>query len=122
MQNFNDCFLTLMGNEGKYVVDDGGPTMWGITQSVATANGYTGPMKMLPLATAQVIAKREYWDKFQCDQFDIRIGFQVFDAAYNGAHPAQWLQQAAGLVVDGIIGPETIHAINSMNPLCVILK
>lgn len=119
---FQKAFTELIGNEGSYTVDDGGATMWGITESVARANGYTGDMHVLPLATAQTIAKSQYWDKYQCDQFDPRVAFQVLDAAYNGGHPAQWLQQAVGIKVDGVIGAQTIAAVRSADPIKVILK
>ena len=119
---FQKAFAQLIGNEGSYTVDDGGETMFGVTEAVARANGYVGDMHVLPLATAQAIAKSQYWDKYQCDQFDARLAFQVLDAAYNGGHPAQWLQQAVGIKADGVIGAQTIAAVRSADPLKVILK
>ena len=120
--SFTDAFAKLIGNEGGYTLDDGGATMYGITEAVARANGYMGDMHNLTLKQAQSIAKTKYWDVFQCDQFDPRVGFQVFDAAYNGGHPAQWLQQAVGIKADGVIGAQTIAAVRSSDPLKVILK
>ncbi len=125
MKNFSDAFDYLLGIEGKYSnhpEDPGGETMYGITARVARSNGYAGPMKDLPLGTAKQIAKKEYWDKYQCDSFDIRIGYQIFDTAYNGGKPAQWLQQAVGAEVDGIIGIQTISSVRSMNPFIVLLR
>lgn len=125
MNIFDDAFQALMGNEGAYSNDPhdaGGETMWGITKRVAVANGYTGDMKDLPQATAKIIAKTQYWDKYMCDQFDPRIGFQVFDAAYNGGKPAQWLQQAAGVTPDGVIGAQTIAAVRATDPLKIIMR
>ena len=124
MSSFDEAFVALIGNEGKYVdnpADPGGATMWGVTERSARAWGYAGDMRDLPLATAQAIAKKEYWDVYQCDQFDPRIGFQVFDAAYNGGHPAQWLQAAAGVTVDGDIGAITIAAIRQSDPLKIVI-
>jgi lysozyme family protein len=46
----------------------------------------------------------------------------VFDAAYNGGHPALWLQKAVGVKMDGIIGPVTIAAVNAADPLQVIMR
>ena len=123
--DFDQAFQQLIYNEGGYVDnpdDPGGATCWGITERVARANGYTGDMQSLPLDTAKAIAKAQYWDPFQCDQFDGRIGFQVLDAAYNGGHPAQWLQQAAGATPDGVIGPQTIAAVKAVDPLLVIMR
>ena len=122
MSVFDDAFTALIGNEGGYTIDDGGATMYGITKSVALANGYTGDMHDLTLTQAQAIAKAKYWDAYQCDQFDPRIAFQVFDAAYNGGHPAQWLQQAAGVTADGVIGAQTIAAVRAIDPLKLIMR
>lgn len=124
MSSFDDAFAALIGNEGAYVdnpADPGGATMWGVTERVARAWGYTGDMQALPLDTAKQIAKKNYWDPYQCDQFDPRIGFQVFDAAYNGGHPAQWLQQAAGVPADGVIGAITAAAVRASDPLKLVI-
>lgn len=124
VSSFEEAFVALIGNEGKYVdnpSDPGGITNWGVTQRVARAWGYTGDMRDLPLQTAQQIAKKLYWDPYQCDQFDPRIGFQVFDTAYNGGHPAQWLQQAAGVTADGIIGAITVAAVRQADPLKIVI-
>lgn len=125
MSSFDDAFTALIGNEGRYVdnpADPGGATMWGITERVARAHGYTGAMQDLPQDLAKSIAKADYWDPYQCDQFDPRIGFQVFDAAYNGGRPAQWLQTAVGVTADGIIGAITIAAVRASDPLKTIMR
>lgn len=68
---------------------------------------------------AQALAKERYWDPYQCDQFNPVVGWLVFDAAYNGGHPAQWLQRAVGVPVDGRIGAVTIAAVRS-HPLAMV--
>lgn len=123
--NFDQCFQLLMGDEGGFVdnpADPGGATCWGVTERVARAHGYTGPMQDLPQATAKAIAKVVYWDPHQCDQFDGRVGFLVFDAAYNGGQPAQWLQRAVGVTQDGVVGPVTIAAVKALDPLLICLR
>lgn len=125
MSSFDDAFTALIGNEGGYsdnAADPGGETMWGITARVAHGWGYAGAIKDLPLDTAKAIAKKFYWDPYQCDQFDPRIGLNVFDAAYNGGHPAQWLQAAAGVDQDGVIGAITIAAVRALDPMTVIAR
>ncbi|MDR7006095.1 glycoside hydrolase family 108 protein [Paraburkholderia strydomiana] len=125
MSAFDDAFSALLGNEGGYVdnpADPGGATRWGVTERVARAWGYAGDMKDLPIETAKAIAKKNYWDAYQCDQFDPRIGFQVFDAAYNGGKPAQWLQQAAGVTADGVIGSITVAAVRAADPMKIIMR
>jgi lysozyme family protein len=125
MSSFDQAFTALMGNEGGYCnnpADPGQETMWGVTERVARAWGYTGAMIDLPQNTAKQIAKSQYWDVYQCDQFDPRIAFAVFDAAYNGGAPAKWLQQAAGATPDGVIGAQTVAAVRSADPLKIIMR
>lgn len=125
MSSFDDAFDALIGNEGGYSnnpKDPGGETMWGITARVARAWGYAGAMKDLPRDTAKAIAKKLYWDPLSLDQFDARVAFQIFDANYNGGHPIIWMQGAAGVKVDGLIGPVTIAAVQNTHPLRFILR
>jgi lysozyme family protein len=125
VSSFDDAFAALIGNEGGYSnnpADPGGETIFGVTARVARAWGYAGDMKDLPLDTAKAIAKKNYWDAYQCDQFDPRIGFQVFDTAYNGGKPAQWLQQAAGVKADGVIGSITVAAVRAADPMKIIMR
>lgn len=125
MSSFDDAFVALIGNEGGYSnnpADPGGETMWGITARVARANGYVGEMRALPQSIAKQIAKMVYWDPYYCDQFDPRVAFQVFDAAYNGGHPVSWLQTAAGVKADGHMGPVSLAAINAADPLKIVMR
>lgn len=125
--NFDDAFDRLMGHEGGYVNhpdDPGGETMWGITARVARANGYTGPMSMLPRERAKSIAKAAYWDRVKADQYDSAIGFQVFDAAYNHGieNAVRFLQRAVGVADDGIVGPRTLAAIRQTSITDVLAR
>lgn len=117
MTAFDDAFSALIGNEGAYTVDVGGPTMWGITEAVARANGYIGDMQALPLETAKAIAKTQYWDAVRCNELPQALAFQVFDAAYN-SEPTQavkWLQAAAHVQVDGVLGKQTMDAVSCLD-------
>ncbi|CAB3782016.1 glycoside hydrolase family 108 protein [Paraburkholderia fynbosensis] len=119
MSSFDEAFDALIGNEGGYVnnpADPGGATCWGVTERVARAHGYTGPMQTLPKETAKAIAKTVYWDPLHCDEYDPRVGFQLVDANFNGGQTVRWAQQAAGTVVDGVLGPNTIGAIKAADP------
>lgn len=123
--SFDDAFDALIGNEGGFSdnpKDPGGATMWGCTERVARAHGYTGPMRELPRETAKAIAKKMYWDPLHLDYFDPRVAFQIFDANYNGGHPVIWMQGAAGVKADGVLGPQTIAAVKAVEPLCFILR
>lgn len=126
--DFSAAFAGLMGNEGGFTIDPHDPgnwtggvvgqgelegTMWGVTCRVARANGYTGRMQDLPQSFAEKLAKPKYWDPYKLDQVSQEVAFAVFDTAYNGGHPAEWLQKAAGVTQDGIIGPATLAAVQA---------
>ncbi|MDY7579345.1 glycosyl hydrolase 108 family protein [Herbaspirillum sp. RTI4] len=125
MTSFDDAFSRLIGNEGGYVnnpADPGGETMYGVTLRVARAFGYAGAMRDLPIETAKAIAKKQYWDPLRLDEFDPRVAFQIFDANYNGGHPVIWMQGAAGVKADGLLGAVTIAAVAATDPLKFIMR
>ena len=118
--NFATAFEKLLGHEGGYAnhpADPGGETMWGITKKVAVENGYTGDMRAMPQSVAMVIYKAKYWDAVQAENLPADLRYIVFDAAVNSGiiQAAKWLQRACGAVDDGIIGPQTIRAANSLS-------
>jgi lysozyme family protein len=118
MSAFETAFSTIAGIEGGFsdrdrAADPGGATKYGITERVAREWGYKGEMRDLPIEIARAIAKAWYWERYQCDQFDPRIAFQVFDAAYNGGYPVKWLQECVGATPDGNIGAQTIAAVRA---------
>lgn len=70
MALFEDFFEDVVGVEGGFVDDkrdSGGATRYGITEAVARANGYNGPMSALPLSLAKNIYKGQYWDALSLD-------------------------------------------------------
>ncbi len=127
---FNKAFDRLMANEGGYVNhprDPGGETMYGVTKRVAIEHGYTGDMRKLTKEFAAKVARKSYWDATRCDDFNPIVAVQVFDAAYNHGprNAIKFLQRAAGLTgkqVDGIVGNQTISAVNKIPPNVVVLK
>ncbi|MDE1906636.1 MAG: glycoside hydrolase family 108 protein [Rhodospirillales bacterium] len=126
--NFQAAFERLLGNEGAYVdnpADPGGATMWGITERVARSWGYDGDMRALPRATAEAIAYNRYWQPHQLDALPAAVGFQVFDAVYNGGPAILWLQRAAGMpadLQDGTMGPKTLAAAVDVVPAQLIAR
>lgn len=79
----------LLEREGGYSdhpADRGGPTCFGITEVVARANGYHGPMRELPRHVAMDIYRRRYWRE---PGFDIiarrseKIAGELFDTGVN---------------------------------------
>lgn len=121
--SFDDCFARLKESEGGYWEDPtGGATNHGITEKVARAWGYLGPMKELPLTTAREIARAWYWTPNRCDQLPPAIAFHVFDTAYHGGSPVQWLQNCVGVTPDGIIGSKTAAAVRSADPAALVMQ
>ena len=122
MGDFGKAFDLLIGNEGGYVnnpKDPGGETNWGITKTVAVANGYAGDMRTMPKETAKGIYKKMYWDKLQCDPSPFVVAFQLFDAGVNhgNSQAVKFLQRALSVTDDGVIGAKTIAAVSKLDDL-----
>lgn len=122
----------LIGREGNYSNqpnDKGGPTMWGVTERVARANGYTGDMRQLPRDRAAQIYRRQYWID---PHFDLvaeifpAVAEGMFDIGVNmgSVHAGTFLQRIlnacngrqslwSDMKVDGLVGRVTIAALRS---------
>lgn len=115
--NFDSAFDLLITHEGgfsNHPDDPGGATMYGVTEKVARAEGFTGSMRNFSLNDAKTIYRKNYWDACRCDQMPDTLRYALFDAAVNsGANQAiKWLQSAVGVKADGIIGPVTQQSVN----------
>lgn len=92
----------LIEREGGYVnhpADRGGATCFGITEAVARAHGYGGPMRDLPRREAVAIYRRLYWLRPRFDQVATRaprLAAELFDTGANmgPAVGATFLQRA----------------------------
>ena len=130
--NLEDQIDSLIEREGGYSnhpSDRGGPTKYGITEAVARAHGYSGPMRNLPREEAAAIYRRLYWHRPRFDQVARRstaVAGELFDTGVNmgPAVAATFLQRAlsalnrdrkdyADLVPDGRIGPATLAALDT---------
>lgn len=124
--DIEDLINEVIVREGGYVNhpnDRGGPTNWGITQTVARAYGYAGNMQALPRPTAVAIYKALYWTRPGFDQLAAicpAIGHELFDTGINMGTTisGRFLQRALNvlnrrqndypdLVVDGACGEKT---------------
>lgn len=125
--NFDQAFDRLLGHEGGYSnnpADPGGETMWGVTAGVARANGYAGSMRDMPRSAAKSIYRKLYWESVKAEQLPAELRFDVFDGAVNSGvrQSVRWLQRAAGMPereVDGLVGPSTMQAVQTVNPAVV---
>lgn len=121
--------LNIEGGYSNHPSDRGGATNWGITEAVARQFGYTGPMKLLPKATALDIYKKLYWDKIGLDwvaSVSVALALELFDTGVNMgvSLPVRWLQRTLNalnrrgkdypdLVVDGSAGGKVKGALEA---------
>lgn len=120
----------ILRAEGGYVndpADKGGETNFGITVAVARANGYTGPMRTLPVTVARAIYLARYITGPKFDQvlaIHAGIGAELIDTGVNmGPRPAaeflqRWLNgfndtgtRYPVLTVDGRLGDQSLAAL-----------
>lgn len=123
----------VIGREGRYSdnpADVGGKTMWGITERVARANGYAGPMRDMPRDAARNIYFSQYVQKpgfAAVMAVNDAIAEELVDTGVNmgTATASLFLQQALNtfnnqgadypdLKVDGDVGPATISALKAL--------
>jgi lysozyme family protein len=120
---FDEAFEILLGHEGGFVDhprDPGGATKWGITKRDHPGED----IRNLTKERAKIIYRHGYWAPAGCDAAPDALKFDLFDSAVNqGVTTAvKFLQAAVGETTDGILGPRTLQAINSMPPLRVLCR
>ena len=88
---FEEVLAEVLGIEGGYSdtpADRGGKTNWGVTETLARAYDYTGPMHELPLGEAKRIYQAEFWDNHRL-QLDViaeisgPVAAEIFEQAVN---------------------------------------
>lgn len=145
--NFDNIISDIIKVEGGYVndsTDRGGETNYGITVSVARANGYTGEMRDMPVSFARNLYLQDYVIKPGFDKVGAiseSIATKLIDTGVNMGvgTSAKFLQQALNLfnnnqalyldtAEDGAIGPGTLGtltkflAIRSTDGVRTLLK
>jgi lysozyme family protein len=118
--NFDTAFEKLLGHEGGFsdhADDPGGKTRYGVTEAVAREVGYRGNMRELPIDLAKRIYSERYWKPIRADELPAGIRYAMFDAAVNSGvgQSVKWLQRAAGVADDGVLGPKTLAAASALN-------
>ena len=119
--SFETAVNTTLQYEGGYVNDPndpGGETNFGISKKA-----YPNlDIKNLIIDDAKAIYKRDYWYKLNLDTLPEGISSCVFDSAVNQGTKAAsvLLQRAAGVKDDGVIGPMTLAAVKSKDPMHLI--
>lgn len=112
---FDEAFEKLIGHEGGYVdnrADPGGETKFGISKRSHPGED----IRNLTLERAKAIYLRDYWGPAGCDAMPDGMRLQVFDMAVNAGVKAsiKALQKACDEHIDGVLGPLTLQAVQSM--------
>lgn len=132
MENYKKLIDAIILREGGYTdhpSDRGGPTNYGITEAVARANGYKGPMIEMPRRIAEVIYTNRYIKDpgfHRVAEISELLAEEMIDTGVNmgPAIPTPYLQRLLNLLnqrgskyadvfVDGRIGPVTLGALKS---------
>jgi len=130
-KNFRDCLALVLKHEGGYVdhpKDPGGRTNLGVTQRVWEEwVGHKVDEKAMRALTPAIVApmyEMKYWRTSYCEKLPRGLDLLVFSMAVNAGagRSVKLLQDAIGVVPDGIIGPRTMAKINEANVETLIDK
>lgn len=125
-QTFDTVMNWVFTHEGGYSSDRADPGNWtggkvGKGQLKGTKFGISAKaypnldIRNLTKEQARALYKRDYWDKVKGDDLPAGLDYVAYDAAINSgpAQSAKWIQRAAGVSADGIIGAQTLAAIDT---------
>lgn len=116
MSDFDKAFEHVLGLEGGYVnhgSDPGGETKFGITKR----DHPELDIKALTVGQAKDIYLKGYWLPAKCDNLPWPLSAFVFDCAVNQGPgvAVKLLQKALGVAQDGVLGNNTLMAVNKAN-------
>ncbi len=120
---FDDFIVRVLSHEGGYThdpQDPGGETKFGISKRAYPSVD----IKALTRDQAVAIYRRDFWDRVQGDKLPRQVAFQALDAAVNHGteNAVRWMQRAAGVADDGIVGPVTLAAVGRADPADLVLR
>jgi lysozyme family protein len=119
-ENWDSCFAMVLKHEGGYVnnpKDPGGMTNLGVTrknwEAYLDRDVTEADMRALTPEMVKPFYKRNYWDKIRGDELPAGVDYAAYDLAVNSGtgRAAKYLQQIAGAPADGVIGPQSLKAI-----------
>lgn len=135
MSSFETTFSRTIGHEGKFQANPKDRGNWtGGKERVGELKGtkwglaaMTYPhldIANITLEQAKEIYFNDWWLKLKMERWPNVMKYQMFDAAFNhGTGRAnQFLQFAARVKDDGVIGPKTIAAVNKADPNDLVLR
>jgi lysozyme family protein len=132
MDVFSRCLAFTLAEEGGFSNNAADPGNW--TGGIVGAGALKGtkfgisaaayPLRdisALTEADAEAIYRQDYWNVVLGDSLPYPVALAVFDAAVN-AGPRRaicFLQLAAGVAADGVLGPATRDAVSAAEPLAL---
>lgn len=130
MDNFARCFAFTLGAEGGFTKIASDPGNWtggtvghgelrGTKYGISAA-AYPGlDIENLSEQDAEDIYRRDYYEPLHGDQLSLPVALVLFDGAVNAGlrRAVIWLQQATSLLADGVLGTQTLQAVNAANAL-----
>lgn len=132
MANIDKLAPFILKWEGGFVndpVDKGGATNMGVTIGTWRSVGYDkdgdGDIDVddLHLLTPDDVIERvlrpHYWNRWRADEINNQsIANILVDWVWaSGSHGIRRPQRILGVTADGIVGPKTLAAVNSMDPM-----
>ena len=135
MSSFETTFSRTIGHEGKFQANPKDRGNWtsgkeGVGELKGTKWGLAAmtyphlDIANITLEQAKEIYYNDWWLKLKMERWPNVMKYQMFDAAFNhGTGRAnQFLQYAARVKDDGVIGPKTIAAVNMTDPDDLVLR
>ena len=132
MDNFARCLAFTLRSEGGFTNNRADPGNWtggqvgagelrGTNFGISAAAYPQLDIANLTAAVAGEIYRRDYWAPLQGDALPLPVALAAFDAAVNAGlrRSVLWLQQAAGVPADGVLGAQTLAAIKAANALAL---
>lgn len=127
---FERSVTLVLELEGGYVdnpADPGGATNMGITLNTLRAWRHDDTLtaedvRDLSQEEAKAIYRAEYWNKMQCDALPAGVDLSVFDFGVNAgpSRSVKLLQKLVGAPQDGAMGPITLSAVATKQPVPLI--
>lgn len=125
-ENFAPSLAAVLIHEGGFVLsqhDPGGATCKGVTQQVyddwRVSHGEPKrTVRDIDQAEVEALYRANYWDRIRGDDLPKGVDYCVFDFAVNSGvnRAARFLQRAAMVAEDGVIGPATLATVNKAYP------
>lgn len=133
-QNFARSLAAVLRHEGGYVdhpKDPGGATNLGITlanfRRHLMPKGTKADLKKLTADQASAIYRKAYWHQIMADDLPAGVDFALFDYAVNSgpSRAVKAVQALVGLTgddIDGVVGPQTLKAVNETDEADLIME